>query len=399
MAVCDISFQAPEQHQQTHAMSMALAASSVPTHYAALTTRNAFRSPSVEYLQGRKNKGQVQALLVNNKISNAGSKTGYANMTRLQQRLSSLLHVEHHAVVPLSTGIIGWTLPINEMVRALPSLVARLGSDSFVDFARAIMTTDRFVKVRSCTFEEGSIVALCKGAGMIEPNLHTMLVFFFTDIVSSNRELYRILCQAVAESFMQISVDGDQSTSDVVMMQSSNIIKQKNSRQFVQRIGELAEALALDVVRNGEGAGHIVKVVITGARSIREGKELAKCLLYSRLVATAIAGNDPNLGRLIARIGQYFGEKRKKIDFVRVGIAIESHSVFARGHFVLTPIVEEKIADAFRKKGWDSQVNGYPIMKPPIEIVVQLGRGHASACAYGTDLTKEYVHINADYRS
>jgi len=400
IATASIAFHAVEQGNKRQNMNLSLVHAPHPhVHYAALTTTNAFRSPSVAFLREKRNRGYAQTLLVNNKISNAASQYGDANLRQLQEQLSALLRVDTEAIIPISTGIIGWRLPMAEINAALSPLVARLGEGSFVDFATSIMTTDRFVKARSCEYEDGRIVAACKGAGMVEPRLNTMLAFFFTDIAFTNRELHHALSCASKESFEKISVDGDQSTSDIVMIQSSGLVKRKNLQQFTRHLSRLAQELALDIVRNSEGAGHIIMVTVKGAASRRSAEKLARFLLHSRLVTTAIAGNDPNVGRVIARVGQYCGSEKEKIDFRRVRITIESNLVFEKGYFLLNPKVETSISQSLREKEWDSHINGYPIIKAPVELIVDLGAGNKSATLYGPDLTKEYVHINSDYRT
>lgn len=402
VAVGAISFVAEEQGGQRHDMDFALVHSRTPaTPYAALTTTNTIASPSVSYLQQRAGRGVLQTLFVNNKISNVGSRSGHENLLCIQQQIGGLLQVSPHSVLPVSTGVIGWSLPMPGITAELPALTQRLGTDSFVDVAQSIMTTDRFPKLRSVACGDGVLLGVCKGAGMVEPNLNTMLVFFFTDISFSNRELAHALRDAVRGSFGAISVDGDQSTSDIVMIQSSQLVPKVDRRQFTASLTELAHQLALDVVCNGEGVGHLIQIKVRGAPNKSEARNLARFLLNSRLVTTAIAGNDPNVGRLAARIGQYFGTIRraKRVHTHRIRIFFESQLVFEHGHFCLTPQVEEMLNRRLVEKSWDSRVCGYPIKKEAVEIDIDLQSGTGAAVVYGGDLTAEYVHINADYRS
>ena len=401
VAVGEIAFAVAERGGTRQTMNLALVHSgNRATSYAALTTTNRLASPSAAYLRQRGGGGHMQTVLVNNKISNVGSKTGAANFSNIRQRLAELLNVDSRSALSVSTGVIGWTLPIEEIIDTLPSLVERLGQDGFVDFARAIMTTDRFVKARVTAVGGGTLLGVCKGAGMVEPNLNTMLVFLFTDLSFSNRQLNRMLRAAVAESFGRITVDGDQSTSDIVMIQSSNALPHGNERQCAERLTELCHQLAMDTVRNGEGVGHVVEMRIIRARTTADAAALARYMLNSRLVATAIAGNDPNVGRIIARVGQYFAPRRRRaVDMRKVRMYIESQLVFADGHFILTSERERAIAADLTAKGWDAAVVGYPIPRPAVHITVDLGNGNGNATAYGGDLTPEYVHINADYRS
>lgn len=402
VAIGAVSFVAEEQGKQQYDMNLALVHSRVPaTPYASLTTTNAIASPSVTHLRKRAGRGVLQTLFVNNKVSNVGSQSGEDNFLCIQQQVGELLEVPRRSVLPVSTGVIGWSLPMQKIANELPVLTKKLGANSFVDFAQAIMTTDRFPKLRSVACGDGVLLGVCKGAGMVEPNLNTMLVFFFTDISFSNRELACALREAVGDSFGAISVDGDQSTSDIITIQSSCLAPKMNRKQFTASLTELARQLALDVVRNGEGVGHLMQVKVSGARSKSEARNLARFLLNSRLVATAIAGNDPNVGRLIARIGQYFGTVRhsKKVDARRIRILMESQSVFENGHFCLTPQMEATLNRQLADKSWDNRAHGYPIRKEAVEIAIDLRRGNGTATVYGGDLTAEYVHINADYRS
>jgi glutamate N-acetyltransferase/amino-acid N-acetyltransferase len=302
------------------------------------------------------------------------------------------------------------------MAAALPGLAAawkRAGADETnaanatapadpadpITVAEAIMTTDSFPKIRSRTLGEGRILGIAKGAGMVEPNLATMLVFITTDITVPREDLREDLSQVVADSFNAISIDGDQSTSDTVLAWSSNRTPPVPRAEFRAALHEVCRDLAADIVRNGEGVGHVVQVRVAGARSRGEADILARGVANSPLVKTAIYGNDPNVGRIVAALGDAAGNHDIGIDPETVTIRLGAETIFADGVFHLDRDKERRLCDYLSGAALDPASSGFPEHEKELVINVDVARGSAEAAVLGTDLSYEYIRENADYRT
>ncbi|MFZ0338693.1 MAG: bifunctional glutamate N-acetyltransferase/amino-acid acetyltransferase ArgJ, partial [Terracidiphilus sp.] len=300
-------------------------------------------------------------------------------------------------VFPSSTGIIGVPLPAEELAAALPDLAAALGADAshFHDAARAILTTDTVEKVAFARLElagadgavrEVRIAAFGKGSGMIHPQLvphATMLVYVLTDAQIAPAELNSYLRPAVEVSFNRISVDGDTSTNDTVLLMASGasgVSIGANDPAFASALTEVCTSLARQVVADGEGLSHVVELRIGGAASDADALRVAKAIAHSPLVKTAWAGCDPNWGRLAAAIG-YSGAaidpNRFDIDFGELPIC----------------------RDGGRAAEFDEAAAHAYISQREFSISIQLHQGAGSCVFWTTDLTHEYIHINADYSS
>ncbi len=212
-----------------------------------------------------------------------------------------------------TSGVIGWKLPIDDLVAAAPGAVASLQADSILPAATGILTTDLYAKVSSAEVAGGRIVGIAKGAGMIEPNMATMLAYVLTDIDLPRELLRDLLSEVVDGSFNSISVDSDQSTSDTLAMVSSGKVPFGGSDAEVAEVRtaltEVCRELAELIVRNGEGCNHLIQVVVTGGATAAEAKGVGKAIVNSPLFKCAVAGNDPNVGRLAASIGDYIGNE------------------------------------------------------------------------------------------
>jgi len=286
-----------------------------------------------------------------------------------------------------STGVIGVALPMDKIHRGLPVAVAALAPDQWPAAARAIMTTDPFPKEAAAEITiDGTRVAIAgiaKGSGMIEPMMATMLGFVATDAAVPVNLLERALHEAVEDTFNAITVDGDSSTNDCVFLlangASGATIDDRHYGTFLNGLREVCRALALGIVRGGEGATKLVAVTVTGAASASEARKCAKAIANSLLVKTAIHGGDPNWGRLIAVAG-------------RAGVAFE----LPRAAVTIGPIVLFK--DGTPHDEAAPQAADY-LKGKDLAVGVHLGAGSSSSTVWTCDLSAEYVRINADYRT
>ena len=400
----------PREAPKPAKMTLTLIALDKPTpDFAAVFTKNAFPGAPVIVGRARLSEPTIGAILVNNKISNVCAPGGVEASERLCGELAKQLGLSAGQVLPSSTGVIGWTLPVDAMLPALPQAVAALTGSSVLPAAEGIVTTDLYPKIRSVQLGGGRIVGIAKGAGMIEPNMATMLVYIMTDLVVPRDTLRAILSRVVDRSFNCISVDSDTSTSDTVVALSSGRVPCPDLAAFEAALATLCRDLAEDVVRNGEGVRHVMRVQISGAPTAALARSLGKAIVNAPLFKCALAGNDPNVGRLVQAIGKYVGAQAIEIDLSRLRARIGGIEIFANGAFQLngekeTALVAhlksaELYASAPPKDGVFSAAIDYPPHERCVEIEVDLGAGAESATVFGADLTHEYVSENADYRS
>ena len=400
----------PREAPKPAKMTLTLIALDKPTpDFAAVFTKNAFPGAPVIVGRARLSEPTLGAILVNNKISNVCAPGGVEASERLCGELAKQLGLSAGQVLPSSTGVIGWTLPVDAMLPALPQAVAALTGSSMLPAAEGIVTTDLYPKIRSVQLGGGRIVGIAKGAGMIEPNMATMLVYIMTDLVVPRDTLRAILSRVVDRSFNCISVDSDTSTSDTVVALSSGRVPCPDLAAFETALATLCRDLAEDVVRNGEGVRHVMRVQISGAPTPTLARSLGKAIVNAPLFKCALAGNDPNVGRLVQAIGKYVGAQAIEIDLSRLRARIGGIEIFANGAFQLngekeTALVAhlksaELYASAPPKDGVFSAAIDYPPHERCVEIEVDLGAGAESATVFGADLTHEYVSENADYRS
>lgn len=370
-----------------------LALASVPSGAAAsaLFTKN--RVVAAPLVVGRwslaKTRGRVSAVIVN--AGNANCATGQAGIQACQEvchETASALGIKAEEVFPSSTGIIGVPLPQEKIIANLPGLIANseAGIEGVKQFAGAIMTTDLRPKVASVRVKAGksefSLLGIAKGSGMIHPQMATMLVYLFTDIEASPADLKRLLKATCDETFNCISVDGDTSTNDTLLLlasgQSGTRLKTAGvAKKFADALLQICKSLALQVVSDGEGVKHVINLSVEQAKTRDEAMLVAKSIAHSPLVKTAWAGADPNWGRILAAVG-YSGVP---IQTENVEIWIARQKVFGRG-------VVQKFNEMEAHRA---------LSQPSCDVRVKLGRGKARVLFYTTDLTAEYVHINADY--
>jgi len=357
---------------------------------AVFTTNRVVAAPlEVDREHLKRSRGRVSFLIVNAGNANcATGAQGRRDCERVCHEAARLLKIRPESVFPSSTGVIGVPLPAEKIVRALPGLIAgqAAGEQAAEGFARAIMTTDTRPKIVSRRVGAGAgsfvLLGIAKGAGMIHPSLATMLVYLFTDVEASPRELQPLLRVACDESFNCISVDGDTSTNDTVLLlgrgASRVSLRSPGVRaKFAQALNEVCKEIALQIISDGEGVNHVIRLRIEQARSRNEAMQIARTIAHSPLVKTAWAGADPNWGRILAAAGR----SGVPVDPRRMNIFFGNLQVCRRG--VAAPF-DEREAHAY-------------LTQPQYDVRVQLGRGRVSLDFLTCDLTTDYVHINADY--
>jgi glutamate N-acetyltransferase/amino-acid N-acetyltransferase len=283
-----------------------------------------------------------------------------------------------------------------------------LRGDSVMPAAEGIVTTDLYPKVRRAGVGAGSIVGIAKGAGMIEPNLATMLVYVLTDIAVPREALRAMLARAVEASFNAISIDSDTSTSDTVALVSSGRVACPDKVAFERALHTVCRDLAEDVVRNGEGVRHVIRVTVNHAPTVALARAIGKAVVNAPLFKCAVAGNDPNVGRLVQAIGKHVGAHAAGTDLSQLRAWLGGVEIFANGVFQLSPEKEAALVAHLRKAELYASQPKDGVFVPPIdfpphercvELEIALGSGEASATVFGGDLTHEYVTENADYRS
>ncbi len=340
------------------------------------------------------NAGRIHTVLIN--AGNANCATGDAGITAAEQCCDAAAEAfgcDPQAVFPSSTGIIGVPLPVEKVRAALPALCEAVGSttDHFASVAAAIMTTDTRPKTAHAVADiDGCpvrIAGIAKGAGMIHPQLAaaphaTMLVYLCTDAAADPALLQSLLTSAAETSFNRISIDGDTSTNDTLLLLASGAsgatLNDGNAAPFAAALGEVCTSLAKQIVADAEGATHLVELNICGAASDADALRVARAIAHSPLVKTAWAGNDPNWGRLIAATG-YSGAE---VDPARITIRLGDLLICERGG---------------RAAAFDEAAAHRYLSQPEFSVHIDLGLG-TGACRFWTcDLTREYVSINADY--
>ena len=400
----------PREAPKPAKMTLTLIALDQPTpDFAAMFTKNAL--PGAPIIVGRKrlNEATLGAIIVNNKVSNVCAPGGVEASEKICAELAKLLNLSPSQVLPSSTGVIGWGLPVEAIIGALPQTTIALTGESIMPAAEGIVTTDLYPKVRRADVGAGSIVGIAKGAGMIEPNMATMLVYLLTDLAVPRAGLRAALTRAVNTSFNTISVDSDTSTSDTVALVSSSRVPCPDLAAFEAALTQVCRDLAEDVVRNGEGVRHVMRVSVTAAATPELARAVGKAIVNAPLFKCAVAGNDPNVGRLVQAIGKYIGANAPETDLSRLRLRLGGIEIFSHGVFQLNPEKEnalvahlrdaELYASAPPKDGVFTAAVDYPPHERCVEIEVEIGDGSAAAIVIGGDLTHEYVSENADYRS
>ena len=361
----------------------------------AVFTQNRFCAAPVQVCQSHlKAKQGIRALVINTGVANAGTgESGLLHANQVCQALAELLHVQADQVLPFSTGVIMEPLPVQRIVDGLPKALADLAQDHWSQAATAIMTTDTLPKAVSRQIQiDGvtvTITGISKGAGMIRPNMATMLGFIATDACISTALMDSLALDLAQASFNRISIDGDTSTNDSFVVMASckaahmpiDSWASSHGQALKQALTDVARWLAQAIVRDGEGATKFITVTVEGGKNSAECLQAAYAIAHSPLVKTAFFASDPNLGRILAAVG-YAGIADLAQD--KIELFLDDVHVVTRGgrHFAY---LEE---------------DGKRVMKQSeITVRVVLGRGDASETVWTCDLSHDYVTINADYRS
>lgn len=375
------------------ALDLGLVYAERPVIAAAVFTKNRVRAAPVTISERRLKDGLCRAILVNSGNANACTgRQGRRAALALTRAAASALGVSARLVVPASTGVIGVQLPREKMEAAIPSLVSDLSEAGAARFARAIMTTDRGPKMAVARLKVGRqvcrVLGIAKGAGMIHPNLATTLAFVTTDATISRSVLSNTLRQAVDSTFNRATVDGDTSTNDSVYVLASGAVGSRAitkgslaGRRFASALGEVLESLAKQIVADGEGAEHLVRVEVRGARTDADAVQIARTIASSQLVKTAIFGCDPNWGRILAAAGR----SGARFNPDHVSVTIGDVRIFQHGTPVAHAKTEAKAAAVMRRAQYT--------------ITTTVGAGRGIGHYWTCDLGHEYVRINADYRS
>lgn len=400
----------PREAPKPSKMTLTLITLDRPTKdFAAVFTKNAM--PGAPVLIGRERLKQesLGAIIINNKISNVCAPGGVDAAEQICAATAKGLGLEATQVLPCSTGVIGWSLPVEAILAQIPNAIGSLTDTSITPAAEGIVTTDLYPKIRRASVGSGSIVGIAKGAGMIEPNLATMLVYLLTDVAVPREQLRAMLSRVIQPSFNSISIDSDTSTSDTVVALSSGVVPCPDLAAFEAALAEVCRDLAEDVVRNGEGVRHVIRVSVEKAPTIEIARALGKAIVNAPLFKCAVAGNDPNVGRLVQAIGKCAGASVKPVDLSRLRLQMGGIELFSSGVFRLDPAKETalvahlKSAEHYESAAGENGIFTPPIDFPPhercVEISVDLGKGSSKAVILGGDLTHEYVSENADYRS
>ncbi|WP_457614090.1 bifunctional glutamate N-acetyltransferase/amino-acid acetyltransferase ArgJ [Methanopyrus sp.] len=353
-------------------------------------TENTLRAAPVEYSEEVCDRGIARGVIVNSGHANAMTgEEGYQDVLRTAEAVAELMGVPEDEIVVCSTGVIGERPPVDKIVEYAREIWEDIGTTErhILEFNRAIMTTDTKEKIASYEGDGWSLLGIAKGAGMIHPNMSTMLAFLLTDVGVRSKELQIWLREAVNDTFNMITVDGDESTNDSVVLLANGGSNLKvgsdiTITEFQRALEEVCAELAEKIVRDGEGATKLMVVWVHGASNEIEARRAARAIASSNLVKAALFGEDPNWGR----IGAAVGAARVDVDPDELRIAFRS----SEGEVVTYEGGPVDFNEENAKR---------VLSASEVEIVVDLGVGDASARAWGCDLTYEYVRINAEYRT
>ncbi|MBW6485104.1 MAG: bifunctional glutamate N-acetyltransferase/amino-acid acetyltransferase ArgJ [Syntrophobacterales bacterium] len=362
-----------------------------PATTSAVFTTNCFKAAPVQVDMERIRSGKIQAIVINSGVANAATgKEGIADALAVSRALAAELAIDEERIFVASTGVIGRRLPLGKIVGGIKDLVAGLNENGIADAEAGIMTTDRFPKI---AFRRGAIggceISLCgiaKGAGMIQPNMATMLAFVMTDVAIEKEALDALFHRAAAGTFNAVTVDGCMSTNDTAVIMANGVAGnrpvKKGSRSaalFGEMLADLMLELAKSLVRDGEGATKMIEINVTEALTQKDAEKVAYAIANSNLVKTAFFGEDPNWGRIISAAGAVGVD----LPVLQVKLFIEDVPLFAEGKGVSGR--EDEIAKIMKR--------------PEIKIGISLGMGKKSWRVCTSDLSFDYVKINAHYHT
>ncbi|MFZ3123260.1 MAG: bifunctional glutamate N-acetyltransferase/amino-acid acetyltransferase ArgJ [Thermodesulfovibrionales bacterium] len=370
---------------------IALIYSRTEANIAGAFTTNRAKAAPVKLAMEKIASGRGQAIIVNSGNANACTgRKGIKDAAETASLTAKSLKINPSLVYVCSTGVIGMLMPMEKIKGIIPMLTANLGRHTLRDAASAIMTTDTFPKVIAKKIKiknrTGTMTGICKGAGMIAPNMATMLCFILTDIAVEKRTLSKALKDSVRKSFNRITIDGDMSTNDTALIMANGMLGNSEIKEnsasykiFKNALDEITYELSRLIVKNGEGATKLIAIEVEGADDEKEAEKAAFSVANSNLVKTAVYGNDANWGRIMAALG-YSGIKFKE----------EKVSI----HLGNIKVVNKGIGT-----GKDADANNYLKNNSEVSILINLNKGYASAKVLTCDLTEEYIRVNAEYRT
>jgi glutamate N-acetyltransferase/amino-acid N-acetyltransferase len=377
--------------KQDSMKDLALIFSTVPAKVSALFTKNRIKAAPVLLDMERVKTGLAQAIVANSGNANAATgPAGYGDAVEMSKIASQRLHINDELVLVASTGVIGHRLPLDNIRVGMNELVEGLHQEGVRLAAEAIMTTDKYSKI-SCRkgfigSKEITVCGIAKGAGMIEPHMATMLAFVITDADIDSRVLKTVFRGAADRSFNAITVDGCMSTNDTAIILANGVARNTrltsssvNTSLFKEMLCHVMSDLSLDMIRDGEGATKVIEIFVDEAKSVADAKRVAYAIANSNLVKTAFYGCDPNWGRILAAAGS------TGVQFPLEGITlyIENIPVFARG---------------CRTEGHEKELTEIMTRKE-IKVHLMLGMGNKAYRVYASDLSMEYIRINAHYHT
>ncbi len=376
--------------KKNNAMDLGLIYAELPANVAGVFTRNKIKAAPVLLDQERIKSGICQAIIVNS--GNANCCTGGQGMRdaiHMTQLAAAGLGISEDLVMVASTGVIGKPLPMDKIEGAIPDLIQALNLNGVADFAGAIMTTDNVPKIvvrhGEVNGNSFTITGVAKGAGMIRPDMATLLCFVMTDLKASPDQLNEMLAAAVAKSLNRITIDGDTSTNDTVLLMASGfseaIVSESGQMAAVQPIlDDVFVTLAKQLVQDGEGVTKLVEVVVKGASSDADAEQIVDTVAHSNLLKTAFFGEDANWGRIFAAVG-------------RAGVPVDPNTIDLYFDDVL--MVQDSLGCGDQAESKATAV----LKKPEFTVTIDLKMGHGSASMLTCDFSIDYVKINADYRS
>jgi glutamate N-acetyltransferase/amino-acid N-acetyltransferase len=369
---------------------LGLMVSRVPAIAAGVFTQNRVQAAPVVLDRERIKTGVCQAVLVNSGNANCCTgEQGLRDAREMARLAASALDIPEESVLVASTGVIGQPLPVDKIQKALPALVQSLSPDGFILLAEAIMTTDTVPKVVSrkgmLDGKGFTVTGTAKGAGMIAPNMATMLCFVCTDVGATADQLHRCLYASVQQSFNRITIDGDTSTNDTALILANGlsgaiIQSPANLAVFQDILDDVLVTLAKMLVKDGEGATKLVEIRVRGAATDKDARKIADTVAGSNLVKTAIFGEDANWGRILAAAGR----AGVAFDPERMDILFNDVLMFSQGSG-LGATVEDEVTKVLKL--------------PEFAITLDLHSGNCQTSVWTCDFSVEYVRINADYRS
>ncbi len=369
---------------------LALIYSETPAQVSGVFTTNVVKAAPVIIGQRKVKSGKCQAVVINSGIANVCTgKQGIKDANEITKAVAKELHIKDSLVIPSSTGLIGafLTSHLSKIKMSIPDIVNSLSEAGINDAAQAIKTTDAFIKMSSKKIKidgkQGTITAIGKGAGMISPNMATMLCFAITDIALEKTAQDRLLKSAVNDSFNKITVDGDTSTNDTVLLLTNGYAGNKpikfngrNYKKVEDALNGVLSDVAYKIVEDGEGATKVARINIKGTKTIKDADKLAHTIGTSTLVKTALYGQDPNWGRILGAAGR----AGVKFNPDKIDLYFGKHQVCKNGMAVMN---EKKAAKYLKQKD--------------IEITLDLNSGKKSSFILTSDLTVDYVKFNSDY--